>query len=138
LIVACQNRQVQAARALLAAGANANDVDDDGTPVLHWAVFGERPEELHLYFELGGPHDTEFIQRKTAPLVKLLLAKGATLEAVDRDGNTALHHAAMMDAVAAVKLLLAAGAKRSRPNREGKTAYMLAKERESAAASILQ
>jgi uncharacterized protein len=48
-IVACQNRQVEAARTLLALGADVNDVDADGTTALHWAVYAERPDAIHIY-----------------------------------------------------------------------------------------
>lgn len=136
-IVACQHRQVDAARTLLALGANVNDVDDDGTPALHWAVYAERPEEIHYYAKLGAPHDTVWRPRAEAPLVKLLVAKGAKLEAVDAEGNTALHHAAMMDAAAAAKVLLGAGAKRTTKNRDGKTPYELAKARGNSVAPVL-
>jgi ankyrin repeat protein len=137
-IVACQERQVDAARALLAAGANVNDVDADGTNALHWAVFAERPDEVHLYRELGKPHDTYWVPHKDAPMVKLLLTKHVKIDAADHDGNTALHEAAMLDAAAAAKLLVAAGANRAKKNRDGKTAYDLAKERNNSVEPILR
>ncbi|HUS28515.1 MAG TPA: ankyrin repeat domain-containing protein [Kofleriaceae bacterium] len=137
-IVACQENQLAAARALLDAGANVNDVDADGTPALHWAVFGERPDEVHEYREMGKPHDTYWIPHKDAPLVKLLLGKGAKREAVDADGNTALHKAAMLDVAAAAKVLLAAGANRAKKNAEGQTAYELAKDRKNSVEPILR
>lgn len=137
-IVACQERQVEAARTLLALGANVNDVDADGTPALHWAVFAERPDEIHIYESAGGPHDTVFRAHEDAPLVKLLLARRAKLEAVDAEGNTALHQAARMDAAAAAKVLLAAGASRTKKNRDGKTAYQLAKDRNNSVEPLLR
>ncbi len=137
-IVACQKNQLEAAKTLLALGANVNDVDDDGTPALHWAVYGERPDEIHIYRTPGGPHDTEWIPHKDAPLVKLLLAKGAKREARDAEGNTALHQAVLMDSAAAAKVLLAAGAKRNVKNAEGKTPYQLAKERMNSVEPLLR
>jgi uncharacterized protein len=137
-IVACQERQVDAAKALLAAGANVNDVDADGTPALHWAVFAERPEEIHMYRKIGGPHDTIFRAQKDAPLVKLLLSKHAKIDATDAEGNTALHQAALMDSAVAAKALLAAGAKRGTKNGEGKTAYELAKDRKNSVEVLLR
>ncbi len=138
LVVACQNDQVEAARTLLALGANANDVDADGKPALHWAVFGERPDEIHLYRDLGKPHDTVFRAHRTAPLVSLLVAAGAKLDAVDADGNTALHEAALMEAASAAKVLLAAGANPRVKNRDGKTAYELAKAHDNAVEPVLR
>ena len=138
-IVACQNRQAAAAKALLAAGANVNDIDADGTPALHWAVFAERPEEIHEYEDLGQPHTTSFVPRKNAPLLKLMLAtKGIKKDVVDQDGNTALHQAAMMDAAAAAQLLVAAGVSRTKKNRAGETAYDLAKARNNSVEPILR
>jgi ankyrin repeat protein len=137
-IVACQKNQLAAAKTLLALGANVNDVDDDGTPALHWAVFGERPDEIHIYRTPGGPHDTLFRPHEDAPLVKLLLAKGAKREARDAEGNTALHQAVLMDSAAAAKVLLAAGAKRNVKNAEGKTPYDLAKDRKSSIEPLLR
>jgi ankyrin repeat protein len=137
-IVACQNRQVEAARTLLELGADVNDIDADGTPALHWAVFGERPNEIHIYAELGGPHDTVYQPHKDAPLVKLLVDNGAKLDTIDHDGNTALHEAAIMDAAAAAQVLLAAGADRTKKNHDGKTAYDLANHRDNSVAPILR
>lgn len=137
-IVACQNRQLEAARTLLALGANVNDVDADGTNALHWAVFAERPDEIHIYRDVRVPHDTVFKPHKDAPLVQLLLAKGAKVDATDHAGNTALHEAAMMDAAAAAKLLLAAGASRTKKNGDGKTPYELAKDRNNSVEPILR
>jgi ankyrin repeat protein len=137
-IVACQNRQVDAARTLLALGANVNDVDDDGMPALHWAVFAERPDEIHMYRSLGGPHDTVYRAHPDAPLVTLLVAKRAKLEAVDADGNTALHQAAMMNAAAAATALIAAGAHRDAKNGDGKTPLELAQDRANSVEAVLR
>jgi ankyrin repeat protein len=137
-IVACQERQVDAARALLELGANVNDVDGDGTPALHWAVFAERPEEMHIYPEGGGPHDTEWIPHHDAPLVALLIANKVKLDVVDRDKNTALHQAAMMDSAAAAELLIAAKVSQKAKNKEGRTAYELARERNNSVEPLLR
>jgi uncharacterized protein len=137
-IVACQEGQLAAARTLLSLGANVNDVDADGTSALHWAVFGERPAEAHIYRGGHGPHDTTFTQLKDAPLVRLLIQKKAKLEALDGEGNTPLHKAAMFDAIAPAKVLLAAGASRTKKNGEGKTPYELAKERDNEVEAILR
>jgi len=138
LIVACQNHQVEAARTLLALGASANEIDGDGMPALHWAVFAERPDEIHIYRDLAKPHDTVFRAHADAPTVKLLVGAGAKLDALDADGNTALHHAVLMDAEAAAKVLLAAGAKRTVKNKDGKTPADLAKDRNSGIEAILR
>lgn len=57
-----------------------------------------------------------------APAVALLLAGGADAAAVDDDGQTALHLAALAGGAAACRSLLAAGADRRAPNYAGRTA----------------
>jgi ankyrin repeat protein len=119
------------------AGARINDQDDERTAALHCAVFASRPAEIHVYKDLSQPHDTYFVPRDQAPLVNLLIARGAKLDAVDGDANTALHEAAMMDARAAAELLVAAGANRAARNCDGKTAYELAKDRHNSVEAVL-
>jgi ankyrin repeat protein len=138
LIVACQENHLEAAKVLLAAGGNANDRDSDGMPVLHWAVFAARPTEIHEYENLGAPHTTHWVPQQDAPLVGLLIAKGAKLDAVDAAGNTALHHTAMMNARAAATALIAAGAKRGVRNAAGKTALQLARDRKNTVVDVLK
>ncbi len=137
-IVACQEDQVEAARVLLDAGADVNAVDADGTTALHWAVFAERPEEIHEYEHLGQPHDTIFRAKKSAPLVELLIKSKVKLDSIDNDKNTALHQAAMMDAGAAAKVLIAAGISKTAKNDDGKTAYDIARERNNSVEPLLR
>lgn len=101
-------------------------------------MFAERPDEVHIYRDMDAPHDTVFRPHPDAPLVKLLIGKGAKVAALDSEGNTALHKAAMFDAAAAVKVLLAAGANPKKKNGEGKTPYELAKDRTNSVEPILR
>ena len=123
LLTACAYDQLDAARALLDAGAQNNDHDAEGESALHWAVFAAAPSR---YEELGEMHTSTMIAKTEAPLVKLLLARGARTDVVDHDRNTPLHHAVLMDARVAAELLVAAGSDRHAVNRDGKTAYDLA------------
>ncbi|MDB4961704.1 MAG: histone-lysine N-methyltransferase EHMT1-like [Myxococcales bacterium] len=138
LMVACMENQLEAARVLLAAGARVNARDDDGSTVLHWAVFGARPVEIHLYMEMGEPHDTVWEPRPTAPVVELLIQRGADINATDKSLNTPLHQAAMMDARVAAELLVAAGADRNARNRDGKIALELATDRHNSVEQVLR
>jgi ankyrin repeat protein len=138
LIVACQENKLDAARTLLDAGAKAEQRDADGTTALHWAVFGARPIEIHMYEDLGKPHTTVFEPQGSAPLVELLVARGAHPDTADNDGNTALHQAAMMDAAAAAKVLVTAGADRTKKNHDGKTALELARVRNNSVVDVLK
>ncbi|HEY4055435.1 MAG TPA: ankyrin repeat domain-containing protein [Kofleriaceae bacterium] len=136
-MVACQERQVEAAKVLLDAGADVNAVDADGTTALHWAVFGERPDEMHIYPADDGPHDTIYSPHETAPLVELLVAHKVKLNVADKDGNTALHEAAMIDAASAAQVLVKAGADTKAKNKDGFTAFDLARERNNSVMPVL-
>ncbi len=137
LMVACQNNQLEAAKALLDAGARINMQDDEKLTALHWAVFAARPDEIHMYRKLGERHDTVFRAKPSAPLVKLLITRGAKLEIVDDHRNTPLHQAAMMDAAAAAEVLVKAGANRAAKNSAGKTPLELAADRENSVVDVL-
>ena len=138
LVYACQEGRLDAARALLDAGARIDVRDDEGATPLHWAVFAAAPTEVHIYSKLGEPHDTRFVPKRDAPLVALLIARRAPLEAVDGQGNTPLHDAAMFDAKAAAELLVRAGASRSVRNGEGKTPHDLAHERNNSVEPVVR
>lgn len=129
LTVACIENQLDVARVLLDAGASVNVHDDDGNTPLHWAVFGARPAEIHEYAEMGGPHDTYYVPQADAPLVALLLARGAPIDALDGDGDTPLLRAVMYEAANAVEVLVKRRADRTVKNREGKTALDIARAR---------
>jgi len=65
-------------------------------------------------------------------LVKLLLAKGADVNAVDNQGNTALMLAANAGEFQIVDSLINGGANVNARNKEGRTALRLARESKSA------
>jgi len=88
--------------AALDAGADVDSLDTrlarNGRRALNWAAL----------------HDH-------APAIRLLLGRGATLEAGNRTGFTPLHHAAEAGAAAAARALLAAGADPGATNSAGMT-----------------
>ncbi|HWN66011.1 MAG TPA: ankyrin repeat domain-containing protein [Haliangium sp.] len=129
LLVACMENQPDAAKALLAAGASVEVRDRNGNTALHWAVFGSRPKEVHVYMELGGEHDTYFVPQTSAPILEMLLARRAPVDATDNEGRTPLHQAVLFEASSAVDALLTAGASRTARDREGKTPLELARAR---------
>jgi ankyrin repeat protein len=57
---------------------------------------------------------------------EVLLSRGADVRAADRDGNTAVHHASMMQQLDCLSFLLVAGAAADAANDRGQTALHLA------------
>lgn len=129
LMVAAQEANDEVARVLLAHGAQPDARDHNGRTALHWAAYGYRPAEVHIYRDIGKPHDTVFKPPAPPLAMKILLDEKANIDAVDNDGNTALHQAVMMEASTAVELLVSRGARRDLRNNERKTALDLAVER---------
>jgi ankyrin repeat protein len=137
LATAARAGDLAAARAQLAAGADANDAEGDGTSALLWAVYQSSPELVALLLASGADPNlangfgvTPLLQASRygdAELMRALLAGGADAALAVRDGETPLMAAARSGSVAAVQLLLEHG---SDPNAaetvEGQTALMWA------------
>ncbi len=98
-----QSGQDAAALKMIAAGANVDAQQADGTTALDWATY-----------------------RLDVPLVKALLRRGADPNTLNRFGSNPLDEAVKAANVELVKILLAAGAKADMPNADGQTALMLA------------
>ncbi|MCA9290387.1 MAG: ankyrin repeat domain-containing protein [Phycisphaerales bacterium] len=96
----------QIIRALVAAGAEVNAVDDSGTTAMHEAVQGDLPNPT---------------------AVRALLESGAHADPADLDGITPLMLAAMSGDVECIRLLLAAGADPLARNAEGRSAIDVAR-----------
>jgi len=81
--------------------------------------------------------DSRDSKKKASPLIwavrtgnqvgcEVLLSRGADVQAQDRDGNTALHHAALMDRLELLGFLLFAGANPEAADNRGQTSLHLA------------
>jgi len=88
IATAARDADVGAVRAQLAAGADVNAPDADGTPALLWAAYQSSPE-----------------------LVSMLLAAGADANASSRFGVTPLLQASRYGDAATMRVLLAGGAR---------------------------
>jgi len=102
------------ARLLLAEGAdpNASKNHRRGRP-LHYAADG------HLESPAWNP-------ARQKAMIRLLIDKGADLNAQDKNGATPLHRAVRTRCASAVKCLLRAGADAGIPNLQGSTPFHLA------------
>ena len=130
LMAAASEGQIEAVHLLLDRGAAVGARDQlTGTTALHWAVFASRPSEIRSYRTLSGPHDTYYVPQKDAPLIDLLLARGAPVNVADKEGETPLHRAVIFGALPATKALVAAGADPAIRDRAGRTPLDLARDR---------
>jgi ankyrin repeat protein len=99
--------RTDAVRALLDAGARADETDSDGISVLGWAAIANRVD-----------------------LARLLIQRGAEVNHVDKKGMTPLLYAASVDFgdSAMIDLLLKSGARPDARTKEGLTAADLARK----------
>jgi ankyrin repeat protein len=115
LVDAASGRNRPLALELIAAGADANEVSEDGTTAIHWAAY----------------HDDVALARE-------LVAAGASVDVVNEYGSTPLAEAAANGNSAMIALLLDAGADVERANADGQTALMIvARTNELEAARLL-
>ena len=149
LVDAAQAGNVARVQALLAAGADANGADGDGTTALHWAALHDDVETARALVAAGAQASAAnrfeatpmalAAENGSAAFLRLLLDAGADASAATPEGETALMLVARTGRADAVRLLLDRGAD---PNRaegwRGQTALMWASaEDHLAAASAL-
>jgi ankyrin repeat protein len=137
LATAARDADIDAVRAQLAAGVDANQLETDGTSALLWAAYHSSPELIALLLEKGADPNlangfgvTPLLQASRngdVETLRALLAGGADVSRSVRDGETPLMAAARTGNAQAVQLLLEHG---SDPNVaeavEGQTALMWA------------
>ena len=137
LATAARAGNVSAVRAQLAAGADANQVESDGSSALLWAAYHSSPELVALLLashadpnranEFGVTPLLQASRNGDVDTMRALLDGGADVAQAVREGETPLMAAARTGNEAAVQLLLERG---SDPNAaetlEGQTALMWA------------
>jgi ankyrin repeat protein len=134
---AIENGRRDAALALIAAGADVNAGQADGTTPLHWAAYQldvdlvrsllARGAKAGAQNEFGASPLSEAVKAANAPIVKMLLAAGADANAANGDGETALMLAARTGSADVTKQLISAGANvNAREGWRGQTALMWA------------
>ncbi|NEX62841.1 ankyrin repeat domain-containing protein [Noviherbaspirillum galbum] len=98
-------------------------IDAIVAPGRHWHATGGKPVRSRLEGEL--PLHVASV-RNDPLLLRSLLDKGIKIDAVDAQGNTALHRAAELGNFSCARLLLNAGLPALQPNGEGMTPRRLA------------
>ena len=133
---AAEEGDAEAVHSMLAAGADPNAAQDDGTTALHWAAYRDDDRLAESLVAAGA--DVNAANRyglrpislactnRNARLVKLLLDAGADPNAVVEGGETVLMTAARSGSLGAVQALLAAGAEVEATERNAQTALMWA------------
>jgi ankyrin repeat protein len=117
---AARGADAKAVRAELAAGADANVPETDGTTALLWAAYHADPDMASVLLKAGADPNaanhfgvTPLLQASRngdSATMRVLLAGGATLSRAERDGETPLMAAARSGNTEAIRLLLDAGA----------------------------
>lgn len=126
------HRSLDGLRALLAAGADPSQPGTGGATVMHLAAMADDPRYLEALIAAGAdvnvPHATTgatplmaAITAQRAAQFDMLLSHHADLDRTDRQGNTALHQAAKLNALDRALALLRAGANPNLHNAQGAT-----------------
>src|SRR3982075_2047055 len=133
-----------AALKMIAAGADVNATQGDGTTPLHWAVYKVDADLARVLLERGAKPDVinnygssplaEAVKVANTRLVDMLLDAGSNVEVPNQEGQTALMLAARAGSVDVADLLVRHGANvNAKEKWRGQTALMWAADAGSAA-----
>jgi len=114
---ACEMGRIKIVEALIASGANINDVQDrDGLSLLHWAAIGGHADVCQFLINADIDVDCQDLAGRTAlhyaayggyvNSMLVLLENKASFNSQDREGVTSLHWACSKGHMDAVKLLI--------------------------------
>ena len=126
---------VDAMKLLLARGADVNHQADGGATALMWAATDPAKVRLLLDSRADPNRATKGGQTalllaamsdRSADIVRLLIAKGASVKAIDEDRTTALVAAVLGNDTETIRLMIDAGIDVNAPNVAGLTPLMIA------------
>ena len=137
LISAAARGELDVVKVLLSRGVDINVKDNRGYTALAHAIEARYPEVEEALLNrpeinpnvgglLGRPILLAYVWRDNKKATETLLARGADVNLVDADGDTALHGAAETGNVEIMRLLLDKGANLNAKNKQGGTPLMWA------------
>ena len=123
---------VETVKNLVAAGADANENDEDGNPYLHEAIWRGHLEVVQVLIDAGAdvnakdadgnPLLHEAIWRGHTEVARVLVDAGADVDAKDSDGNPLLYSAIWRDHHEITEILADAGANVDARDSDGRPA----------------
>lgn len=138
LNIAIESGDMELTKFLITNGANVNSLMQDGVSLIGYAIAQNNMDLLQILIENGANvnytngdswADTPLMTSSRLGLdnvVRILLTRNADINAVDMNGNTALHTAALNSQLSVVKLLLEKNPNLDIQNKVGNTALHLA------------
>lgn len=138
LNIAIESGDMELTKFLITNGANVNSLMQDGVSLIGYAIAQNNMDLLQILIENGANvnytngdswADTPLQMASRLGLdnvVRILLTRNADINAVDMNGNTALHTAALNSQLSIVKLLLEKNPNLDIQNKVGNTALHLA------------
>ncbi|XP_059146009.1 putative ankyrin repeat protein RF_0381 [Physella acuta] len=137
LLLAVKNYDsLEITEALLQAGANVNQLNNDGVSALHVAAQSRSLSKVKLLLAQGSDVNIKTTTEQTPlqyafsspdpQIIQHLVEQGASVNVVDYRGNTPLLLASSLENDAVIKSIVKAGADMNHQNNRGYTALMLA------------
>ena len=138
LNIAIETGDMELTKFLITNGANVNSLMQDGVSLIVYAISQNNMDLLQILIENGANvNNTTGDYWAGSPLitasrlgldnvVRILLSRNADINAVDMNGNTALHTAALNSQLSVIKLLLEKNPNLDIQNEVGNTALHLA------------
>ncbi len=122
---------------LLRYKANMNEANDKGYNAVHYAIYNRRIPEVQLFLANGADPNLTFgkasalamaIQKKSFPLVKILVEAGVNINKVSETGESALHFAVAHQTYEIAEFLLDSGINKELRTNQNLTALDYAKK----------